>query len=205
MKNLKLLMRISSCFLVMMILFSSCSSENDEIAEINDTINSDGINKDSRVTLKINDSNYQEHFEYSAQNNQQTHTFTWRKLKNTDGTSRFSISGDIDYISAPTEISLQSTGDVDFDINADIKQGQVYDIKSSDFQFSIDFFSGLSSTSAYYGIQKTTIGQLKITFFDGVTMSGEFSFDKIQFSRGDNWKNDDTKITGTFTKIEEFK
>lgn len=101
---------------------------------------------------------------------------------------------------------MQSTGDVDFDINADIKQGQVYDIKSSDFQFSIEFFSGLSSTSAYYVAQKTTtIGQLKITFFDGVTMSGEFSFDKIRFYRGDNWKNDDTKITGNFSKIEEFK
>ena len=201
MKNLKLLMRISLCFLVMMILFSSCSSDTDEIAEINDTINSDGINKDSRVTLKINDSNYQEHFESSTQNNQQTHTFTWRKLNNSDGTSRFSIRGEIDYISAPTEISLQSTGSVDFDINGDIKQGQVYDVKSSNFQFSISF-SGLSS--AFYTIQNTTVGQLKVTFFDGVKMNGEFSFDKIRFYRGDNWKNDDTKITGNFSKIEEF-
>ena len=182
------------------LLYSSCSSDIDEF---NETINADGIDKDSRVTLKINNSNYQEYFEYS--NNKKTHTFTWRKLQNGDGTSRFSISGEIEYIPSPMEISLQGTGNIDFDINENIKQGQVYDVKSSTFQFSIDFFSGLSSTSAYYGLQKTTIGQLKITFFDGVTMSGEFSFDKIQFSRGDNWKNDDTKITGAFTKIEEFK
>lgn len=82
----------------MMTLFNSCSSS--DVEELNDVINSDGVNKDSRVTLKINDSNYQEHFEYSAQNNQEIHTFTWRKLKNTDGTSRFSISGDIDYLSS---------------------------------------------------------------------------------------------------------
>ena len=198
MNNLKLLMKISLYSLVMMTLFNSCSNDIDEL---NDTVNSDGINKDSRVTLKINDSNYQEHFE-SSQNNQQTHTFTWRKLKNNDGTSRFSISGNIDYIPAPMEISLQSTGSVDFDINGDIKQGQVYDVKSSNFQFSISF-SGLSSP--FYTLQNATVGQLKVTFFDGVTMSGEFSLDKIRFYRGDNWKNDDTKITGNFSKIEEFK
>jgi hypothetical protein len=202
MKNFRFLKSI--CLVVLVVSsFTSCSKEIDEW---NDTITADGIDKDSRATLKINNSNYQEHFEFSSPNNQKTHTFTWRKLQNSDGTSRFSISGDIEYIpSSPTEISLQSTGDVDFDVSDNIKQGQIYDVKSSNFQFSIDFFSGLSSASAYYDLQETTIGQLKITFFDGVTMSGEFSFDKIRFSRGDNWVNNDTKITGTFTKIEQYK
>ncbi|VXB46648.1 conserved hypothetical protein [Flavobacterium sp. 9R] len=172
--------------------FTSCSKE---IEEWNDTINADGIDKDSRVSLKINDSNYQEHFEYT--NNKKINTFTWMRLKNSDGTNRFSISGDIEYIpSSPTEISLQGIGRVDFDINGSIKQGQIYDVKTSFFQFDI-IFGGLSSVE--YRLQESTVGQLKITFFDGVTMSGEFSFDKIQYYRGDS------KITGTFSKIEEYK
>lgn len=197
MNNLKLLTKFFLCSLILM-LFNSCSSDIDEL---NDIINADGTNKDSKALLKINNSNYQEHVDYSS-NNQANHTFTWKNSKNSDGTNRFSVRGEVDYISAPTEISLQGSGSFDIDINSEIKQGQIYDVKSSNFEFSISF-GGLSNVS--YNLQDNTIGQLKVTFFDGVTMSGEFSFDKIRFYRGDNWQNDTTKITGSFTKIEQSK
>ncbi|SHL66769.1 hypothetical protein [Flavobacterium chilense] len=194
MNNLKLLMKIFFCTFLMTISYS-CSSDIDEL---NEAINADGVNKDSKVSLKINDISYQEYFDSKAPTYQNTHTFKWSKNQYSDG---YSLRGYIVYIASATEISLEGPGYITFDIGSDVKQGQVYDVKSSNFDFKISF-GGLSNSS--YSLQNTTIGQLKITYFDGITMSGEFTFTNVGRWKSDN-KKEDAKISGTFTKIEEDK
>lgn len=191
MNDLKLLSKIFACTFFLT-LFSSCSSDVDEI---NDAIN--GVDKDSKVSMKIDNSTYQEHFDSNPPNyDKKIHTFNWSQ--NSYGEKEYSVSG---YIDSVEGISLAGSGYVSIKLGKDIKQGQVFNINSSGFDFQISF-NGLSNS--VYFLQDTTIGQLKVTYFDGVTMSAEFSFEKIEQTY-DNNKKKEVKITGNFTKIEKYK
>jgi hypothetical protein len=169
-------------------LFASCSQ--DSIDEWNSLV--DGVNPNSKITMKINDTSYQEYLDSNE-------SLSWNKSLNSNGTYNYLIDG---YIQTNGLLSFSSPKYINFYLGANIHDGQIINVNTPEFQFSI-LGNGLE-TSEYHFVNGTSSGQIKITHFDGVTISGEFSFSKIfkyieNPKIGENLTNN--TISGTFTKI----
>ncbi len=171
------------------LIFSSCSHSS--VDEWNSSVS--GIDPNSKITMKINDIVYQEYIDSNDR-------LKWNKTINSNGTYDYSIYGYIHQnnftVSFPKSIS--------FSLGSNIQNGQIININTPGFLFSI-MGSGLD-TSEYHFVNGTSSGQLKITYYDGITMSGEFNFTNIvkyveNPQIGVNYTNN--TIQGTFTSIEK--
>ena len=179
----------SILFLILTTLFFiGCSK--DAIDEWNNTVS--GIDPDSKITMKINDISYQE--------DSSSDGLTWDKIANGNGTYDYSINGYIQ--EKPYTIWWPKT--LKLKLGTKIQSGQIINGNTTGFNFVI-YGNGLNE-SEYRFVNGTSKGQIKITSFDGITMSGEFSFTEIvHFSDRpvSNYKNN--TISGSFNSLVKDK
>jgi hypothetical protein len=198
MNKLNLLKKI---FLGAVIISSLTNCSSDAVDEWNDTIS--GVNKDSRITMKIDNRDYQEDFRYNSLTNVDEHTITWKKSKNLDGSFNYSIHGDIETTDPMDIVVGYSRINISLG-NNNVVVGKVYNVTTVNFDFNIIFGSGLSNKE-YLIKSGITTGQLKITHFDGITMSGEFNFNSLAKEVDGAANTYTSTASGVFTKIEELK
>lgn len=144
-------------------MFSGCSQSS--VDDWNNTVS--GINPNSKINIKINDTKYQEY----------TGTYEnsyWNIYNNGNGTNNYSINAYVNVIGLvvafPKQLNINFTG-------TNIQNGQIINGNTAGFNFTI-YGTGLD-TSEYHYINGTSLGQIKITYFDGIIMNGEFSFTGI--------------------------
>jgi hypothetical protein len=157
-------------------------------------------NSNSRASLKINSTNFSELLVHNSSTNQMEHSLEWYKTDNGDGTFSYGISG---YITSSTETSLGNDAYFSIDLGEDIVQGQIINVNSPDFELDIAYTLSASNVG-YRNWNGTTTGQIKITHFDGVTMSGEFSYaNVVKYTDnpivGEDYSNN--TVVGTFSSI----
>jgi hypothetical protein len=189
-----MLKKISSITLLILstLFFIGCSK--DAIDEWNNTVS--GVNPNSKINLKINDTNYQE---YTDDNN---HAY-WNIYNNGNGTNNYSIKSYINVIGINV-VAFPKTIEINFS-GTKLENGQIINGNATGFNFTI-YGSGLD-TSEYHFVNGTSTGQIKITNFNGVTMSGEFSFTRIvkfvEYPQiGVDYQNN--TINGTFNSVVKY-
>lgn len=181
-------------FLFVSIAFVNCSNDDAEISSDNP------INTNSRVSLKINNTNFNELLVHNSSTNQMEHSLEWYKINNGDGTFSYGVSG---YITSSTETSMGSDASFSIDLGKDIVQGQIINVNSPDFELDIAYTLSASNVG-YRNWNGTTTGQIKITHFDGVIMSGEFNFANVnKYTDHPNVGEDlfNNTVVGTFSSI----
>ncbi len=171
-------------------LFSSCSQNSED--DWNNTVS--GVNPNSKINLKINETNYQEYTDSDS------HSY-WN-INNYNGVNKYSVNSYINIggltIAFPKELSIDFLG-------TNIQNGQIINGNTTGFNFTI-YGTGLD-TSEYHYVKGTSQGQIKITYFDGITMSGKFSFTKIvkyveSPRAGVDYENN--SINGTFNSFVKY-
>lgn len=150
------------CLVVLaLVLFTNCSSDDKE------DNNSDN-DTTPRMTLKINDIDYRESVGEAF--GEAIHTLSWDKKENFNGTFSYSIYGFIEGTNKHDYIEV-----ISFDLGQNIQTNQVFDSNNKNFSAYVLFLN-----KRFDFEDGVTTGQLKITYFDGKTMSGEFSFNKLR-------------------------
>lgn len=176
------------------ITFVNCSNDDAELPSEN------LVNTNSRISLKINNTNFSELFVNNPATNQSEHSLEWSKIDNGNGTFNYGITG---YITSSTETSLGSDASFNIDLGNDIVQGQIINVNSPGFELDIVYILSASNVG-YRNWNGTTTGQIKITHFDGVTMSGEFNFANVnKYTDNPNVGEDlfNNSVVGTFSSI----
>lgn len=173
----------------LLFVLTNCSQES--VDEWNNTVG--GINPNSKITMKINNTTYQEYIDLN-------NPLSWSKTANGNGTFNYSIYG---YIHE-NNFTVSFPKSIRFSLGTNVQNGQIININTPGFEFSI-LGNGLD-TSEYRFYNGISSGQIKITHFDGVTMSGEFNFSGITKyvenpQIGIDYNNN--TIVGTFTSIEK--
>jgi len=143
--------------------FTNCSSDDTE------DIDSNNVDK-PRMTLKIDDIDYEEWVIGSI------HSFYWEKRKISDNSYTYVITGLIQKTN-----DTEYLGEIDFDLGSSIKVNQILEVtnlNTANNYFSMNIILG----NKVYDSYDVTTGQLKITHFDGKTISGEFTVNKLQLA-----------------------
>ena len=153
---------LKNIFLCVVIITSLTNCSKD------DSTNEGSNSGTSRMTLKLNNIDYKE--DAGTFNGNAYNTLAWDKTENTDGTFTYHIRG---VIVGTNNFAYAET--IEFYLGPSVKINQVYEANSNNFGVYIDFLDKNYSD----GYSETT-GQLKITYFDGKTMSGEFHFEKLK-------------------------
>lgn len=189
MKKLNLYKRI---ILGVFIISSLTNCSKDAVDEWNDSVS--GINKNSRITLKTESGNYQEEFIYNSTTKLDEHSITWIKTKNYDGTFNYSINGNL----SDLPYGLNKKG-ISFNLGNNVQVGKIITVDVPDFNFVL---SGDIFNPDIQFVSGITTGQVKITHFDGVTMSGEFNFGSLVMYSNYSGTTKNHTAVGTFTLIE---
>ena len=183
-------MKLLHSLFCLLLILTSCTDESaiDQIY---------GVDSNAKLSMKINETKYKENI--SSGN---IKGLTWNE--NSEG--HYTISGYIEEIPLPIGIRY-----INIPLGFNIKIGQLIDIDTNPdnpYSFPNLFLIGgvAFSNNQYSFLEGHSSGQLKITHFDGITMSGEFSFSNIIY-RTDEYAPVDTNhynntIVGSFKSIE---
>jgi hypothetical protein len=177
----KLILLLPLCFLL-----SNCSSDS-----------SDGgsSNPDSRITLKINGETYHEEVSFPPPNYTLVHSLTWGGGSGTD----YGISG---YVTNGNDTTLGIVKYLSINLGSDIEEGQIIPVSTNGFDFSLT--GDLLNPMDYLFVSGTTTGQIKITHFDGVTLSAEFAFNSVKSINYTGPFSFENTVTGNITLIEKY-
>jgi len=176
----KLILLLPLCFLL-----SNCSSDS-----------SDGgsSNPDSRITLKLNGVTFHEEVSFPPPNYTLVHSLTW---SHATGTNYF-ING---YVTNGNDTTLGIVKNLRINLGASIAEGQVIPVSTADFDFSL--LGDLLNPMDYLFESGTTTGQIKITHFDGVKLSAEFTLNSLKSNNYSDPISYTNTVTGTITLIEK--
>lgn len=144
-----------------LVLFTNCSSDNEQDNQSNSDTR-------PRMTLKINDIDYKESVIEAF--GEATHTLYWDKKENYNGSYSYSIYGFIEGTNGHDYIEV-----ISFDLGESIQTNQVFNSTDKNFSCYVLFLN-----KRFDFEEGVTTRQLKITHFDGKTISGEFSFSKLK-------------------------
>lgn len=176
----KLIFLLPLCF-----LFSNCSSDS------SDDSNS---NPDSRITLKINGETYHEDVSFPPPNYTLVHSLTWDYATG----SNYTING---FVTNGNDTSLGIVKELFINLGNSIEEGQVIPVTTTGFDFSLT--GDLINPMDYLFESGTTTGQIKITHFDGVKLSAEFSFNSLKSNNYSDPISYANTVTGNITLIEK--
>ena len=180
-------------FFVSLVLFSCSPSSSDD--------SSDLPNSNSRVSMKINNTNFVELLLNNPSTKLMEPSLKWYKIPNSDGTFKYSISG---YITSSTGTKLGSDASIRVDLGKDIVQGQIINVNSPNFGLDIAYTLSASNVG-YKNWNGTTTGQITITHFDGNTLSIEFNFANVAKYTENPLVGDldNNTVVGTFSSIKQ--
>lgn len=181
----KLIFLLPLCFLL-----SNCSSDSDSSS------NDSNPNPDSRITLKLNGDNYHEEVSFPPPNYTLVHSLTWSG----EPGSGYSING---YITNTTVTTFGTVKSIDINLGTTITEGQIIPVSTAGFDFSLTS-TGLLNSMEYFFVSGTTTGQIKITHFDGVKLSAEFTFNSIKSTNYSDPISYANTVTGNITLIEKY-
>jgi hypothetical protein len=177
----KLILLLPLCFLL-----SNCSS---------DSGSSSNSNPDSRITLKLNGVTYHEDVSFPPPNYTLVHSLTWSHATGTD----YSING---YVTNGNDTTLGIVKELRINLGTSITEGQVIPVSSTGFDFSLTT-SDLINPMEYFFVSGTTTGQIKITHFDGVKLSAEFTLNSLKSNNYSDPISYANTVTGSVTLIEK--
>lgn len=180
----KLIFLLPLCFLL-----SNCSSDSDSSS------NDSNPNPDSRITLKINGETYHEEVSFPPPNYTLVHSLTWGGGSGTD----YGISG---YVTNGNDTTLGIVKYLSINLGSNIEEGQIIPVSTNGFDFSLT--GDLLNPMDYLFVSGTTTGQIKITHFDGVKLSAEFTFNSIKSTNYSDPISYANTVTGNITLIEKY-
>lgn len=156
---------LKSTLLVALMAFSFTSCSSDDSEDVNNE------NKgEPRMTLKIDGVDYEEWVFGSV------HSLYWEKRKVSENSFVYVISG----LMHRTD-GTGTVGQINFDLGSSIKVNQIIEV--TNMSTANNYFSvNLSVGSKVFDSYEVTSGQLKITHFDGKTISGEFTVNNMQLA-----------------------
>lgn len=175
----KLILLLPLCFLL-----SNCSSDSSD----------SNSNPDSRITLKINGETYHEEVSFPPPDYTLVHSLTWSHATGTN----YTING---YVTNGNDTTLGIVKNLRIDLGASITEGQVIPVSTAGFDFSL--LGDLLNPMDYLFVSGTTTGQIKITHFDGVKLSAEFTLNSLKSNNYSDPISYDNTVTGSITLIEK--
>lgn len=174
-------------FLPLCFLLSNCSSS--------DSSDASNSNPDSRITMNLNGIAFHEEVSFPPPNYTLVHSLTWSHATGTN----YSING---YVTNGNDTTLGTVKSLYINLGTSITEGQIIPVNTSGFNFSLTS-SDLINPMEYFFVSGTTTGQIKITHFDGVKLSAEFTFNSLKSNNYSDPISFANNVTGNITLIEK--
>ncbi len=178
----KLIFLLPLCFLL-----SNCSSDSSSDSNSNP-------NPDSRITLILNGVTYHEEVSFPPPNYTLVHSLSWYGSTG----SNYGIRG---YITNGNDTTLGMVKNLNLNFGTSIEEGQIIPVSTTGFDFSLT--GDLLNPMDYLFVSGTTTGQIKITYFDGVKLSAEFTFNSLKSNNYSDPISFVNTVTGNITLIEK--
>jgi hypothetical protein len=177
----KLIFLLPLCFLL-----SNCSSS--------DSSDASNSNPDSRITMNLNGVTFHEEVSFPPPNYTLVHSLTWSHATGTN----YTING---YVTNGNDTTLGIVKELRINLGNNIQEGQIIPVTTTGFDFSLN--GDLLNPMDYLFVSGTTTGQIKITHFDGVKLSAEFTFNSLKSNNYSDPISFANTVTGNITLIDK--